>query len=390
MQKRWDVIEQHLIERRSKSLFRENRVASSVQATNRLVNGTSVLSFNSNDYLGLAGDQRVSEAMAKASLKYGVGSGASHLLGGHTDEHEALQDELAAFLKRDKVLLFSTGYMANLGIIQAMVGRKGDVFADRLNHASIVDAGVLARAKVHRYRHLDMQSLQQKLQRHAKEGGFIVSDGVFSMDGDVADVSQLSDLAKQSNAWLMIDDAHGLGVLGETGAGLLEHASLSQEDVPILMGTFGKSFGTFGAFVAGKKELIEYIQQYARSSIYTTAMPASLVSATRASLAILREEHWRREKLQRLVKLLKSAALDLGLPMMPSETPIQPVLVGSNEAAVAMSEQLWDQGVYVSPIRSPTVPEGEARLRLTLSASHEEGDIERLFACLRKTSDFAK
>lgn len=387
MEKKWQAIQRTLEKRRQDGLFRENKAASSAQVPRRIVNGKSVLSFNSNDYLGLAGDTRLSQAMTKTSNEYGVGSGASHLLGGHTDEHAALEEELANFLGRDKVLLFSTGYMANLGIIQAMVERKGDIFADRLNHASLVDAGVLARAKVHRYQHSDMQHLQHKLQKNHKGKSFIVSDGVFSMDGDVANVAELASFAKTHDTWLMIDDAHGLGVLGRTGGGLLEQAALNQDNVPILMGTFGKAFGTFGAFVAGKKELIEYIQQFARSAIYTTAMPAALASATRASLKIVKEEHWRREKLQQLIGLLKAGATECGISMMPSDTPIQPVLVGSNQAAIAASKKLWSKGIYVSPIRPPTVPDGTARLRITLSASHEENDIEQLLECLVSSID---
>ncbi|CAA6808252.1 MAG: 8-amino-7-oxononanoate synthase (EC [uncultured Thiotrichaceae bacterium] len=385
MQRKWEAIQQNLMKRKDEALFRENKEAVSSQKPERVVNGKEVLSFNSNDYLGLAGDVRLREAMTKAALKYGVGSGASHLLGGHTDEHTALEEELADFLERDRVLLFSTGYMANLGIIQAMVGRKGDVFADRLNHASLVDAGVLARAKVHRYYHSDMQNLQQKLEQYDKGASFVVSDGVFSMDGDVANVSQLVAFAKNYEAWLMIDDAHGLGVLGETGGGTLEQVSLSQEDVPILMGTFGKAFGTFGAFVAGKTALIEYIQQYARSSIYTTAMPAALVAATRVSLDIVKKEHWRREKLQWLIESFRTGAAERGISLMVSNTPIQPVSVGSNQAAIEVSAELWEKGVYVSPIRPPTVPEGTARLRVALSALHEESHIEQLLECLERS-----
>lgn len=387
MEKKWKAIQRTLEKRRQDGLFRENKEASSAQLPRRIVNGKSVLSFNSNDYLGLAGDIRLVEAMTKTSNEYGVGSGASHLLGGHTDQHAGLEEELANFLGRDKVLLFSTGYMANLGIIQAMVERKGDIFADRLNHASLVDAGVLARAKVHRYQHSDMQHLQHKLQKNHKGKSFIVSDGVFSMDGDMANVAELASFAKTHKAWLMIDDAHGLGVLGRTGGGLLEQAALNQDDVPILMGTFGKAFGTFGAFVAGKKELVDYIQQFARSAIYTTAMPTALASATRASLEIIKEEQWRREKLQQLIGLLKAEAAERGISMMPSDTPIQPVLVGSNQAAIAASKKLWSKGIYVSPVRPPTVPEGTARLRITLSASHEESDIEQLLECLVSSID---
>jgi 8-amino-7-oxononanoate synthase len=315
--------------------------------------------------------------------KYGVGSGSAHLICGHGNAHHALEEELAAFTGRDRALLFSTGYMANMGAISALVGRGDTVLEDRLNHASLLDGGLLSSARFKRYAHADCNHLDNLL-ANAEGNKLIVSDGVFSMDGDVAPLQALSDFAKQHDAWLMVDDAHGLGVLGKNGGGILEQTGLKQDDVQVLVGTLGKAFGTFGAFVAGSEGLIETLIQKARTYIYTTALPPAIAEATRASLKIIQTESWRREKLKHLVEHFRTGAGQLGLPLMASPSPIQPLLIGESEQAVTVSQALFNQGFLVSAIRPPTVPVGAARLRVTFSALHEEQQIDRLLDALSK------
>jgi 8-amino-7-oxononanoate synthase len=289
---------------------------------------------------------------------------------------------LAEFTGLPRTLLFSTGYMANLGIVSALLGRGDRICEDRLNHASLLDAGLLSRARLVRYPHADGEGLARQLA--GSEGGrtLIASDGVFSMDGDLAPLPALSRLAQANDAWLMVDDAHGLGVLGDEGRGTLSHFDLGPDDVPILMGTLGKAFGTFGAFVAGSEALIETLIQQARSYIYTTAPPPAMAEATRTSLRIARQESWRRERLKHLIARFREGAAALGLPLMESLTPIQPIVAGSAAQALAWSRQLEAAGILVSAIRPPTVPEGSARLRITFSANHTDRQLERLLDAL--------
>ncbi len=360
----------------SQGLTRRRKTLMTPQGVSVILDGRPLLNFCSNDYLGLANHPLVVEALRRGASEFGVGSGASHLVCGHSLPHEQLEEALAAFTHRERALLFSTGYMANLGVIDALVGRGGTIFEDRLNHASLLDGARLSGAKLKRYPHGSVPALS------SGEGHLIVSDGVFSMDGDTADVWGLSAVAKEAGALLMIDDAHGLGVLGETGAGLLESLTLGQEEVPILMGTFGKAFGTFGAFVAGQKDLIDYLLQRARTAIYTTALPPALAVATLASLALIQAEGWRREHLRLLIERLRQGATDLSLPLMASGSPIQPFLCGSPLAATALADQLLDRGFLVSAIRPPTVPRGTARLRVTLTAGHTHDQIDALLDAL--------
>jgi len=341
-----------------------------------------MLAFCSNDYLGLANHPQVLDALRRGAERYGVGSGAAHLISGHSVAHQALEEELAAFTGRPRALLFSTGYMANLGVVSALVGRADRVFEDRLNHASLVDAGLLSRARLLRYPHRDLSALEQQLGASGNGRRLILTDGVFSMDGDLAPLPQLAALASRRGAWLMLDDAHGLGVLGPSGAGTLEHFGLGSDQVPILMGTLGKAFGTFGAFVAGSEELIETLIQQARTYIFTTAPPPAVAEATRASLALAYREDWRRARLRELVERFRAAAVELGLPVADSITPIQPLILGSAERALLWSRQLEQQGILVPAIRPPTVPEGSARLRITFSAAHTERQLERLLDVL--------
>ncbi|MCF6354993.1 MAG: 8-amino-7-oxononanoate synthase [Candidatus Polarisedimenticolaceae bacterium] len=367
--------------RRTAHLYRSRRQLSCAQTAELQVDGRTLLSFCSNDYLGLAAHPKVIAALQKGADRYGVGSGAAHLVIGHSNAHHALEEELAEFTGRPRALLFSTGYMANIGVISALLGRGDTVFQDRLNHASLIDGGILSRARLKRYPHADAAHLADQL-KAAQGEKLIVTDGVFSMDGDIAPLAELANAAKANDGWLMVDDAHGLGVLGKEGGGCLAHLGLNQDDVPILMGTLGKAFGTFGAFVAGSEAVIETLIQQARSYIYTTALPPAVAEATRASLKLVRSDAWRRERLQALVARFRSGAKQLELPLMDSITPIQPLLAGSAEQALAWSQKLEKQGILVSAIRPPTVPEGGARLRITFSALHQDEHIDRLLDAL--------
>ncbi len=368
--------------RREASLYRARRVSAGPQQPEMQIDGRRLLAFCSNDYLGLANHPDVVKAMQQGAAVYGAGSGAAHLINGHSEAHHALEAELAEFTGRPRALLFSTGYMANLGVVSALCGRGDRLYQDRLNHASLIDAGLLSRAKLLRYRHGDTASLQAQLESGSGGRGLIATDGVFSMDGDLAPLPALAQLAQTHDAWLMVDDAHGLGVLGEAGGGSLSHFGLGLDAVPILMGTLGKALGSFGAFVAGSEELIESLIQQARSYIYTTALPPAVAEATRVSLRIARQESWRRERLGKLIARFRQEAGSLGLPLMDSPTPIQPILAGSAAQAIAWSRQLEARGMLVSAIRPPTVPEGSARLRITFTANHTERHLDRLLEAL--------
>jgi len=371
-------LQARLIQRRADNLYRQRHLLQSAQNSIVQVDGKTCVAFCSNDYLGLASHPAVIDSLRRGVETYGVGSGASHLIYGHSQEHHALEEELAAFTGRPRALLFSTGYMANLGTIRALVDKGDHVFEDRLNHASLLDGGLASSARCQRYKHLDTSDLARRLAK--TEGGrkLVVTDGVFSMDGDLAPLPKMAEICRQYNGWLMVDDAHGFGVLGENGGGLAELYQLDVEELPILVGTLGKGFGTFGAFVAGSEALVETLIQYARTYIYTTALPPSVAAATRISLKILRREGWRREKLQSLIDRFRSGISDLGLELMDSSTPIQPVVLNDDALCQQMGERLRDRGFLVGAIRPPTVPVGSARLRITLCAEHTEAQVDAL------------
>ena len=370
-----DALRRFLRERQAQHLYRSPVSSESPQAPQMKIGGKDYLVFCSNDYLGLANHPDLIQSFKRAADKYGVGSGAAHLINGHFSEHQALEEELADFTGRERALLFSTGYMANMGVVNALMESGDMIYADRLNHASLIDAGLLSKAKMKRYAHNDLRSLKKKYTNNHPQNTMIVTDGVFSMDGDCAPVTSLAKIARDKKAWLMVDDAHGFGTLGSTGAGLLEQEGLTQQDVPVLMATLGKGLGTAGAFVAGSHELIEFLIQTARTYIFTTAMPPAIAGATRASLKLLKAEAWRREKLAVNIQFFKQAAQQLDLPLMPSDTAIQPLLIGSAGQALDYSNALKQSGILVTAIRPPTVPENTARLRITLSAAHEEAQI---------------
>ncbi|WP_417513487.1 8-amino-7-oxononanoate synthase [Marinobacter sp.] len=370
-----------LEKRKQAGLYRTRRQISGPQQPVLTANGKRLLSFCSNDYLGLANHPSNVEALRNALPETGLGGAASHLICGHHDAHHLLEERLAAFTGRSSALFFSTGYMANLGVISALVGQGDTVFSDQLNHASIIDGCRLSRAKVRRYAHGDATSLEAML---ADTPGhkLVVTDGVFSMDGDVAPLRELSQVCRNHGALLVVDDAHGFGVLGPHGQGSVAELGLSEEDVPVLIGTLGKAAGTSGAFAAGPAVLMDYLVQKARTYIYTTAMPPALAMATCNSLDLIERGDERRTHLQELVERFRREASVLGYELMPSRTPVQPIMIGGNREALALSQALEDFGLLVTAIRPPTVPEGEARLRVTLSAAHSHDDLDCLLQAL--------
>jgi 8-amino-7-oxononanoate synthase len=376
------ILHAQLDQRRAEHLYRTRLNVASGCSSTLEVDGSTLINFCSNDYLGLASHPEINQALKKAVDQYGIGSGASHLISGHSTAHQQLEEQLADFTGRPRALLYSTGYMANMGTINALVGRHDLVLQDQLNHASLLDGGHLSRAISQRYKHSDLDNLQQRLEQSSAARKLIVTDGVFSMDGDLASLAQLSDIAAAHNGWLMVDDAHGFGVLGKQGGGLVEELNLSCEQVPVLVGTLGKSFGTFGAFVAGSEALIESLIQFSRSYIYTTAMPPAIAAATLTSLKIVREETWRREKLASLISQFRRGAEQIGLQLMDSLTPIQPVVINDDQKVMQISAELREQGFLVGAIRPPTVPVGSGRLRITFSADHSEQQVDQLLNAL--------
>ncbi len=372
-------------------LYRSRRLVESPQDVTLKINSKSLINFCSNDYLGLANHPSVKQAFKKAVDEYGVGSGASQLVTGHQKPHRALEEELADFLGRDRVLLFSTGYMANLGVLSALSDRKDEIFEDKLNHASLIDAALLSRAELTRFTHKDSLALEKQLIRSNAKTKFVVSDGVFSMDGDKVDLIRLIQITQKNNSVLMIDDAHGIGALGKKGRGIIDEVdtAVSQPELPVLVGTFGKAFGTFGAFVAGSEALIENLINFSRSYIYTTAMPAAVAEATRASLKIIKQGDELREKLQTRIIQFRKGCDDLGIPVAAAPeygkySAIQPLIVGAANKTIKLSQALQQDGILISAIRPPTVPQNTSRLRITFSANHTTEHVERLLSVLSR------
>ncbi|MEO7062234.1 MAG: 8-amino-7-oxononanoate synthase [Dokdonella sp.] len=371
-------------ERARASLLRRLRTSEAVEGANIWIAGKRLLNFASNDYLGVAQHPALREALVGAAARWGVGASAAHLLGGHRDEHARLEEALARWTRRDRALLFSTGYMANLGVLSALLGKNDLCVQDKLNHASLIDGARLAGCELKRYPHADVDAARRQLDTRADAAALLATDGVFSMDGDVARLSDLAALCTTRRTTLMVDDAHGLGVLGSDGGGSVAEAGLSQSDVPVLMATLGKALGVAGAFVAGSAALVDGLVQGARSFIYTTALPPALAAATCSAIDIARFEGWRRDRLLRLIAHLRHGAAQRGITLGVSRTPIQPVLVGDSAAALALSARLEDAGFFVPAIRPPTVPVGQACLRVALSALHAESDVERLLDSLAR------
>jgi len=381
------ALERDLAARAADGLRRVRRTLDSAQGARVVVDGREILAFASNDYLGLASHPDVVAAARAGAGRWGAGAGASHLICGHFAPHAALEAELAAFVRPcagSRALTFSTGYLANLAILTALAGRGDAIFADRLNHACLNDGALLSRADFVRYPHRDVAALERRLAASTARRKLIVTDAVFSMDGDLAPLPRLAALADAFDAWLVVDDAHGFGVLGEGeggGRGSLAHFGLASERI-VYMGTLGKAAGVAGAFVAAHPAVIETLVQTARPYIYTTAAPPLLAEALRASLRIIRDDAPRRAHLSALVARFRERSRGLPWPLLDSPTAIQPLVVGANAAAVALADALWERGFWVPAIRPPTVPRGTARLRITLSAAHSAADVDALVAAL--------
>lgn len=369
-------------ERARESLLRRLRTITEIDGPRIVVDGKRLTNFASNDYLGLAQHPALVAALTVAAQQWGVGASAAHFLGGHREEHDRLQSELAMWCRRDRAILFSTGYMANLGLMQALLEPRAVCVQDKYNHVCLIDGARLSGARLRRYVHADVDSARRQLESDPGAAALVATDGVFSMDGDVAPLLELATLCRNQQATFVVDDAHGFGVLGSNGAGSVAEAGLGQDDVPVLMATLGKALGVAGAFVAGSADLVEGLFQFARTQIYTTAMPPALAAATRVAVRLAREESWRREKLGHLVSFFRDGAALRGIELAASRSPIQPVLIGSSETTLRVSAMLESAGFFVPAIRPPTVAEHSARLRITLSAAHDESDVDALLDAL--------
>ncbi|WP_416304938.1 8-amino-7-oxononanoate synthase [Neptunicella sp. SCSIO 80796] len=379
----FDFIVTSLQQRRSDSLYRQRQSITALSATGITVEGRPYINFASNDYLGLAQSDQLKQAWQDATELWGVGSGASPLVTGYSAAHQALECRLAEYLQREAVLLFNSGFAANQAICQGLMAQGGYIIADKLSHASIIDGALASNGKLQRFAHNDVSHLQRLMNKSA-DNKLVVTEGVFSMDGDVSPLKQVSQCCADHNAWLMVDDAHGFGVLGEQGMGSAELQQLPQNQLPVLMATFGKAVGTAGAFVAGSQELVDYLVNSARHYIYSTHMPAAQAVATLASIELIRSQSWRRDKLRSNIEYFKTRANQLGIALMPSDTAIQPVMVGDPDRALQTSRALKQAGFWVTAIRYPTVPQGTERLRITLSAQHEVPALDELLIVLAK------
>ena len=379
----YDELQRQLVDREADNLLRQRSTIHSPQGAMVSVDGREYVNFCSNDYLGFANHPALNAALKTGVDESGTGGGASHLICGHHQQHHLLEQEFAQLTGRDAALLFSTGFMANLGIITALCGKADAVFQDKWNHASLIDGALMSGASFKRFLHNDLDSLERQLQSSSARRKLICVDGVFSMDGDKARLREISALAKQYNAWLLVDDAHGFACLGEQGLGLCEELGLGQDDVPLLMCTLGKGLGSFGAIVAGPQVLIDTLVQFSRPYIYTTAMPPAIAAATRAALKLLSTEPWHRQTLAAHIGFFQQAVSELGLQIMPSETAIRPIIIGDEVLAMQCQAFLQQQGIWLTAIRPPTVPKGTARLRVTLSAAHTTQQLEQLLNGLR-------
>jgi 8-amino-7-oxononanoate synthase len=365
-------------------LRRYRNILAGPQGPEISVQGQKLINFCSNDYLGFANHAKLVDSVVKAANKWGVGSGASHLVCGHQEITEQFEQDFADFVGAEAALLFSTGYMANFAVLNSFFDREGLILQDKLNHASLIDAGRLSRAPMRRYAHADISDLERQLtsRTNRNQPTFIATDAVFSMDGDIAPLLEISDLAQSHDALAYFDDAHGFGVLGEQGRGSLSRLGLAPTENRIMLATMGKAMGSFGAVVAADKVFIDTLIQKARPYIYTSALPPTVVAANAAAIALMVEEDWRFDHLQRLICQFRTEAKSRDLQLMESATAIQPVVIGDNQKAMECSARLKELGFLVTAIRPPTVPVGSARLRITLSAAHSEDQISQLFGAL--------
>jgi 8-amino-7-oxononanoate synthase len=374
-------LNEQLVALEQRGLRRRRRIVDVVHGPVVEVDGQTLLAFCSNDYLGLAQHPALIAAAQQAAARHGVGAGASALISGHTALHEQLEQRLAAFVGMPRALHFSTGYMANLALLKTLARRGDALFCDALNHASLIDGASLSRAEVIEYPHCDVDVLRLRLANSPARTKLIVTDAVFSMDGDIAPLPRLLELCEAHDAWLVVDDAHGFGVLGRHGRGTLSHFDLASPRI-IYMGTLGKAAGVAGAFVAASVDIIEWLIQRARTYIYTTAAPPMIAAALLASIDVIEQGEERREKLQRLMRQLCEGVSGLPWTLLPSYTAIQPLIVGESKLALALSARLREMGIWAPAIRPPTVPMGTARLRISLSAAHDETQVARLIAAL--------
>ena len=374
-----DSLREWLTGRRAEHQFRERRISESPQQPVMRVEGRRLLAFCSNDYLGLANHPLIVEAVIKGTRKWGVGAGASPLINGYGKAHQQLEEEFAHFVARPRALLFPSGYMANMGILAALLSEGDEVLQDRLDHASLAQAGTLSGAHLSRYRHADPQSLLGELRKAGPGLRLVVTDGVFGIDGDLAPLAQIAEVCAASGAHLSVDDAHGFGVLGKSGCGTCELLGVQPD---LLTCTLGNALGTAGAVVAGSETLIETLLQRAPSYGYSTALPAALAEGARTALRLLETEAWRRETVWALTERFKAGARRLKLPLLESPTPIQPLLAGSSGQASRLSDALAKAGILVPAIRPPAVAEGQAKLRITLCAAHTTGHIDSLLSAL--------
>ena len=375
-------ISKQLYELKQQGAYRQRRKLDSPQDIKVVIDGEQFLSFCSNDYLGLANDARVCQAAKDAISNFGVGSGASQLISGYSSLHASLEEQLADFLGYQRCVLFSSGYLANLGVISALSSRHSLILEDRLNHASLIDAARYAGGDLKRYKHRDINHANEIINTSESKSHLIVSDGVFSMEGSIAPIEQLSQLKHTANDKLIIDDAHGIGVLGNKGKGSLEHVGIDPSKVDILIGTFGKAFGGSGAFVLSDNDTIDYLIQKARTLIYTTAPPVALAAAATQSLKIIINEPERRQRLHKNIQYFRKALSKTALELLDSITAIQTIIIGENEQALWFSKQLEDRRLLALAIRPPTVPKNTARLRITLSSEHTQQQIDQLVNAL--------
>ncbi|WP_196140426.1 8-amino-7-oxononanoate synthase [Aliikangiella sp. G2MR2-5] len=381
-------LESKLLEIEGSGLLRRRKTLSGSQGTRITIDGKSFLNFASNDYLGIAESKEARDAVTKSLHEFGFGSGASHLVVGHQSPHDNFEKAMAEFLERESTLSFSSGYMANLGILQSLATKGDVIIADKLNHASLIDGVKLSGAESKRYPHCDLDALEKRLAASG-QNKFVVTDSVFSMDGDIAPLPDIVGLCQKYEAILIVDDAHGFGVLGENGRGICEHFELTQKQLPVLMTTLGKALGGNGAVVSGDKKLVDYLIQVARSYIYTTAMPASVAAGNLANLKLLMDNNERVEKLRQNISYFKMGfevrALSKRVQLMPSNTAIQPVVIGDNQKLIVLNEKLESRGILVGAIRPPTVPKNSARLRVTISSGHSQTQINELLDILAET-----
>ncbi|MCG6116945.1 MAG: 8-amino-7-oxononanoate synthase [Aquimonas sp.] len=361
---------------------RTRRTVERAEGTRVWIDGRELLNFSSNDYLGLAQHLTPTAALQESAAWHGVGATASHLVCGHHAEHAALEAELADFVGYPRALLFGSGYLANLAVLQTLLGRGDVCVQDRLNHACLLDGARLAGCELKRYPHADAEAALRQLRSRPEAAALLATDGVFSMDGDSAPLRDLALIARAENALLYVDDAHGFGVIGPSGRGSVAAAGLGAKQVPLLMLTLGKALGAYGAAVCGPAEIIDALAESARPYVYTTALPPAVAAAARANLRLLREEPWRRYHLAGLIARFSRGARRLRLPVIESSTPIQPLLLGDEARTLAAAAALEARGLLVGAIRPPTVPEGQSRLRITLSAAHTEADVDRLLEAL--------